>query len=233
MGFALMLTALTLRRQPGACGLIIQSAAAEREGGGLYAPGLAALGLDPARLAVVRVRRVAEALQVMDEALRSGAVASAILEVERGDQLSLSASQRFNFWAQHNDCMGFLVALQPSGNSAAMTRWEVATARSEASVNWARRRGLRRPRLGPPGLELGLRRNRQGVTGGMTAAGLGVGGASAEEPGIRELSGRGSGRGSGRWIVEWDGDACCFRTSEALPASVAGASGHRPAAAVA
>ena len=206
MGFALMLMARTLAARREGRGLIVQSAGAEREGGGLYGPGLAALGLDPARLALVRVRRPAEVLQVLDEALRSGAVAAAVAELETGEQISLAASQRFNFWAQSHDSMGIVVALQPSGNSAAMTRWQVAAAPSEGAVAFARRRGLRRPRLGAPGLELVLRRNRRSAAGG----GL-----------------------SGRWIVEWDGEDCGFRTPEALPASVAGTAGHRPDAAVA
>ena len=214
MGFALMLMARTLTcRGAGrgtahgvGRGLIVQSAGAEREGGGLYGPGLAALGLDPARLALVRVRRPVEVLQVLDEALRSGAVAAAIAELEAGDQISLAASQRFNFWAQSHDSMAFIVALQPSGNSAALTRWQVAAAPSEGAVALARRRGLRRPRLGGTGLELVLRRNRRSTAGGGF---------------------------SGRWIVEWDGEDCCFRTPEALPAPVAGTAGHRPDAAVA
>ncbi len=206
MGFALMLMARTLARRREGRGLIVQSAGAEREGGGLYGPGLAALGLDTSRLALVRVRRPADALQVLDEALRSGAVTAAIAEVEAGEQISLAASQRFNFWAQDHESMAFIVALKPSGNSAAMTRWQVAAAPSEGAVAWARRRGLRRPRLGGAGLELVLRRNRRSAAGGGLL---------------------------GRWIVEWDGEDCCFRTPEALPASVAGTAGHRPDAAVA
>ena len=206
LGFALMLMARTLAGGRNRRGLIVQSAGAEREGGGLYGPGLAALGLDPARLVLVRVARSAEALQVMDEALRSGAAAAVIAEIERSDQISLAVTQRLNFWAQGNDSMGFLVALQPSGNSAAMTRWQVAAAPSEGAVAWARRRGLRRPLLGPTGLELVLGRNRRCAP-------------VAESP--------------GRWIVEWDSEECGFRTPEAVPASVAGTAGHRPDAAVA
>jgi protein ImuA len=206
MGFALMLMARTLAHRRDAMGLIVQSAGAEREGGGLYGPGLAALGLDPGRLVLVRVGRASEALQVMDEALRSGAAAAVVAEVDRSDPLTLAATQKFNFWAQDHDLMAFIASYKPSGNSAAMTRWQVAAAPSAEAVAWARRRGLRRPRLGAAGLELVLSRNRRSVAGGGS---------------------------SGRWIVEWNGEECGFRTPEALPASVAGATGHRPDTAVA
>ena len=59
--------------------------------GDLYAPGLAALGLAPERLIVVRARRRDTILWGLEEALRSPGLAAALAEVER---LDLTASRR-------------------------------------------------------------------------------------------------------------------------------------------
>ncbi len=206
VGFSLMIMARVLAARPEGRGLIVQPAGPEGENGALYGPGLAALGLSPDRVALVRVRNGAEALRVVDEALRSGAAAAVAAEIWADERLDLSLTRRFNMSAQLHDVMAVLVTRQQSGTSAAMTRWTVGAATSSAEIARARRRGLRRPCLGRPALDLALTRNRRGAEGGWPL---------------------------GQWTVEWDGETRLFRAPEALSAPVAGAAFHRPDAAVA
>ena len=227
LGFSLMMMARTLARAPAGMGLIIQPSAAAAENGALYGPGLAALGLPPGRLALVRVRSADQVLRVADEALRCGAVAAIVAEIWDERPVDLSLTRRFNMSAQEHDVMTFLVTRQPSGTSAAMTRWIVGAAASEGEITRARQRGLRRPRLGRPALQLALTRNRRGSASGWPL---------------------------GEWQVEWDGEQCCFKAPDrradagrpewrgggvagspgaAVPAPVAGPAGDRPDKAVA
>ncbi len=216
LGFCLMITARTLAQNPRGMGLIIQPSGPAGENGDLYGPGLAALGLPLSRLALVRVRTPAEALRVMDEALRCGAAATVVAEVWDDSQVDLSLTKRFNISSQAQGLMAFLVTREQSGTSAALSRWVVGAATSEGEVESARRRGIRRPRLGRPALDLTLTRNRRGAPGGWPL---------------------------GQWKVEWDGDGCCFHApgcgaahlgpAETLPASLAGPAFDRPDTAVA
>lgn len=95
-----------------------------REEGALYGPGLAAAGIDPARLLVVDAWDDGEALWVLEEALRSPAIAAAVAEVAAAD---LFRSRRLQLAAEAGGGAAFLLgprrpAMQPS---AAMTRWHV------------------------------------------------------------------------------------------------------------
>ncbi|MFD0390617.1 ImuA family protein [Tistrella bauzanensis] len=92
-----------------------------------YAPGLADFGLDPARLLVVPARRSAERLWVMEEAIRSGAVAAVVGEVADVDPL---ATRRLQLAAAEGGGMVLLIrpvahsllrpapAMQPGGMTA-------------------------------------------------------------------------------------------------------------------
>ena len=55
---------------------MVQEPGALSEGGGLYGPGLWALGLDPGRLVLVSARKGGEALRIADEAVRGWARAT-------------------------------------------------------------------------------------------------------------------------------------------------------------
>lgn len=100
-----------------------------RRDGDLYGPGLAAFGLDSARLIVVRARRPEERLWAMEEALRSGAPAAVLGEVDRVDP---TAARRLQLAAE----AGGVTALLLNGNKAggpplpATTRWQVTAAAS-------------------------------------------------------------------------------------------------------
>jgi protein ImuA len=73
----------------------------------LYPPGLPALGLDPGRLVAVLCRRPDEALQVMEDALRSGAPAAVVAEIV--GEIGLTASRRLQLAAEAGATTGFLL----------------------------------------------------------------------------------------------------------------------------
>jgi len=101
------------------------------EAGALYAPGLATFGLSPAQLVVVRARRDRDVLWAMEEGVKSSALTAVLGEV---DELGFTASRRLQLAAETN---GVTVLLMRSGGqggsttSAAMTRWKVASERTE------------------------------------------------------------------------------------------------------
>lgn len=101
----------------------------------LYGPGLAAFGLDPAALIVVRVpahgrNGAAQALWAMEEALRTPAIGAVCAEI---DAVDLTASRRLQLAAEAGDTFGLL--LRGAGGSAvppiaSTTRWRVTAAPS-------------------------------------------------------------------------------------------------------
>ena len=204
-GFGLMLMATVLRQDPRGVGLIIQTALTAGESGAVYGPGLSALGLEPERLALVRVRNEVDAFRVIDDALRSGALTTLVAELWSGEGVDLSLTRRFNLSAEAHGVLAVLAMREPAPQSAVLTRWRVGAAVSAAEIVRAAQRG-RRPRLGRPALQLSLTRNRRGAARGPRL---------------------------GEWCVEWDGETCSFRASEALSAPVAGQVADRSDAAVA
>ena len=114
---------------------------AQRES--LYAPGLAAFGLDPSALIVVRApsqgrNGAAQALWAMEEALRTPAVGAVCAEI---DAVDLTASRRLQLAAEAGGTFGLLLrgTINSAGNSAgngavppraSMTRWRVSAAPS-------------------------------------------------------------------------------------------------------
>jgi len=114
-------------------------------GDGLYGPGLAAYGLDTHRLILVRGRRQADLLWALEEALRSGALAAVLGEVEEAD---LTATRRLQLAAEAGRTTALL--LRPPGGkpapSAAVTAWRIAAAPSGAAP-WGAGLGRERWRL--------------------------------------------------------------------------------------
>jgi protein ImuA len=158
LGFAFALLARTLADRPSAKALLVQSAEALREGGRAYGPGLKALGLDPDRLGVAEARTGAEALRMVDEALRSGAVAAVLADLGCGPRLDLSVTRRFNLSARRSGALALLLTHELDGTSAALSRWRVTAHPSRTP----------RRRLGRPAFRLSLLRNRLGPTGEWT-----------------------------------------------------------------
>ena len=117
-----------------------------REAGTLYGPGLAACGLDPARLVVVNPRQTRDALWTMEEALRGGVFAAVIGEAEMSPPI---AARRLQLAAEAHATAALLL-LPPRVPSASigMTRWratsapggawhiELARCRNGASGTW-------------------------------------------------------------------------------------------------
>ena len=114
--------------------LWVRHEALDRESGAPYSPGLAELGIDPARLIFVRARDVQAALQAGLEGARCAALGAAIVEL-RGEakELDLTASRRLALAAKASGTPVLLArsAAQPQP-SAAQTRWRVRAAPSRA-----------------------------------------------------------------------------------------------------
>ena len=95
----------------------------------LYAPGLAAFGLDPARLIVVRAPAPRQVLWVLEEALRGRRLAAVLGEV---DGIDLAASRRLQLAARAGTACVLLRRGPAPGISAAVTRWRVGPAPGDA-----------------------------------------------------------------------------------------------------
>ena len=100
--------------------------------GDLYAPGLAAFGLDLRRLILVSARQDAEVCWALEEALRSRSLAAAVAEI---GVLSLNATRRLQLAAEQAGIPCFLlrrwrtqdIALQQRAQPiAAVTRWRIS-----------------------------------------------------------------------------------------------------------
>src|SRR6516162_4889048 len=103
----------------------------------LYGPSLAAHGLDPARLVLVRAPRDAEILWAMEEGLRAPGIAAVVGEV---GSLPAVASRRLQLAAERSGITAFLLRRWRDGGqaarernlpNAAVTRWRVAALPSQ------------------------------------------------------------------------------------------------------
>ncbi len=103
----------------------------------LYGPGLAAHGLDPARLVLVQARRNAELLWAMEEGLRASGVTAVVGEVGALDAV---ASRRLQLAAEHSGATALVLRRWQSGEAAqrernrpnaAATRWRIAALPSQ------------------------------------------------------------------------------------------------------
>lgn len=166
-GFA---AALALRaaaaRSGGACVVWIAEDMAAREIGLPYAKGLEALGLDPARLIVVRTRAPRETLWTMEEALKSRAAAVIAESWIAPGAYGLSASRRLALTARRGGALGLLLLLRAFGQgaglaSAAQLRFEVAAAPAPRALP-----GCGPPLPGPLGWRLRLVKARMGFACG-------------------------------------------------------------------
>jgi protein ImuA len=115
-------------------------------GDDLYAPGIAAYGLKPERLIVVRARRDTDILWAMEEALRCRSLGAVLGEIGNIDMV---ASRRLQLAAEASGVTGLLLrsADRRLGATASVTRWGLSGAPS-------------RPINGEPGLGLPRWRTR-------------------------------------------------------------------------
>lgn len=185
LGFAALLLAGFARRGP------VVWIAPRR--GALYAPGLAAFGLELARLLVIEAPARGNRLWACEEALRAGAPIAVLAEI---DSVDFTASRRLHLAASGSGTTAFLLDIGPqrATASAARTRWRIAAARS---------------RLALPGAE-------PADTGGALAHGdaLALGpGAPCWQATLR----RGPAATSGAWLVEATAEGLRLVTTAECP----------------
>jgi protein ImuA len=100
----------------------------------LYGPGLAAHGLDPARLVLVTARRDGELLWALEEGLHAGPAAGLAAVVGEIGRLPMVASRRLQLAAERSSVIALLLRRWRNGDeaaaerdrpSAALTRWRI------------------------------------------------------------------------------------------------------------
>jgi protein ImuA len=103
-----------------------------RNAGGLYPPGLAALGIDPSACFSVHAPDLLSALKATADIARSGAAGAVLVEIEGNPRLlDLTASRRLALAAEKSGTAVLLLRLGARQTvSAAYSRWQVASAPS-------------------------------------------------------------------------------------------------------
>ena len=156
-GFAAMLAGLAM--PPTAPLLWLRQEEAETRGGRLHAPGLAEIGIDPARLVLVAVADPVTLLRAAADVVRCAQIGAAVIELwGRPRALDLTASRRRAVAAEET---GVTVLMLRGGAepapSAAQTRWQIAAAPSLA---------LEAGAPGHPAFDISLLRQRGRPDGG-------------------------------------------------------------------
>ena len=141
LGFVSALLARLAARAPGAV-LWCRRRGASYESGDIYAPGLAAFGLDPSRLILLGAKQGRDVLWAMREGLSCARLLAVVGEVEEA-AVGLTASRRLQLAAEKSGVGCFLLRrLPPQGGqsnitpgaaeepSAALSRWRVRAAPS-------------------------------------------------------------------------------------------------------
>ena len=161
IGFVAMLAFVLSHRgsaQEGLPLLWLREEAVQRRGG-LYAPGLADLGLDPDQFILGVLPDVKELLRAGLDGLRCSALSVVVLELHDNPRLlDLTASRRLVLAAERSGVTPLLLRLgtAKAHSSAAHTRWQVGSA---ASIP------LEADAPGQPMLHLSLLRQRGGAAG--------------------------------------------------------------------
>ena len=169
LGFATALAARCAETFPDAPILWCESTHAPFDMGRLYGPGLAAFGLDPARLIIVSPPSPVDLLWTMEEALRLGAFAAVIGEIDgRTRVVNLTTTRRLQLAAEAGGRPALLLTGHTSaGASASATRWSVSSAPS--SVTEAASTAHAMPVLGRARWSVELEKCR-GAQGGITSS---------------------------------------------------------------
>jgi protein ImuA len=203
-GFALALAARFAAARKAAPILWIVETHAEAETGAPYAPGLAAHGIDPARLVVVSTRDGRESLWAMEEALKCGALAAVVADIWRLKPYDLTASRRLVLAARKSGTPGLLVPAGAAGrvgslSSAAWTRFEVRAMPGFHAAS----AGARMPLPGRAAWAVRLARIRAGPRQAMPRD---------------QKADRSSGWDHERfWPVPWDHEEACFCDAFPVP----------------
>jgi len=160
-GFALGLAARLLARRPGPLLWGLPSTRGWREGR-LYPVGLAAFGIDPDRVIQVEVKKTADLLWSLEEALDHPSLAVVVGLLPEGDRLyDFTASRRLAMRAARHGATALLLAAAPVFDmaTAASTRWSIGAAASQPVPH----AGQAVPGLGPPRWQARLVKSRKGL----------------------------------------------------------------------
>jgi protein ImuA len=154
-GFAV---AVAVRAAKGKPILWVRQDFLDTETGRLNAQGLAELGLDPARLILVRARDIEGVLRAAEQAARCSALGAVLIEPWGAPRmLDLKASRRLSLAAAQSGVPALMLrVLATPTQSAAMTRWSVQALPSTPLAANA---------PGFPVFELNLLRQRGGMAG--------------------------------------------------------------------
>ena len=130
-GFALMLCARASGDRPI---LWVREDKGDRLHGGLYAPGMVELGVDPGRLIVVHAPDTLAALRVGADIIGAMGLGAVVIELWGAAKvLDLTASRRLVLACEKSGVAAFVLRGRTSGfASAASTRWQVEAAPSQA-----------------------------------------------------------------------------------------------------
>ena len=131
-GFATMLACLML--PAGAPVLWLRQEETERRDGRLHAPGLAEIGLDPARLVLAVLPDAVTLLRCAADVVRCAEVGAVVIELAGNPRaLDLTASRRLAVAAEASGVTALMLRAQAEPSpSAAQTRWAVRAAPSTA-----------------------------------------------------------------------------------------------------
>ncbi|WP_420136759.1 ImuA family protein [Sphingomonas sp.] len=151
-GFALMLAARAAEERA----TIIWIDQDHPRQGALYPPGLAELGIDPARILFVTTPDEKALLRSAGDVVRSPAAAVAVIApAGPAATFDLTATRRLTLFAERSGTTAILLRdADPHAPSAAATRWRVASALSQA---------LDANAPGPPAFAIDLVRQRAGA----------------------------------------------------------------------
>ncbi|MBB6228754.1 protein ImuA [Polymorphobacter multimanifer] len=132
-GVAAMVVALLLAARNGRTGPLLWLVEARAmRGVRPYAPGLAALGIDPARLLLVRAPDALALLRAAADAVACPALSAVVLRCGRSPAFGLTASRRLALAAARSGVSVLAVREGEPAPSAASTRWGVMAQPSRA-----------------------------------------------------------------------------------------------------
>jgi protein ImuA len=159
-GFTLALVARLLSLRAGTVLWAVDRMSA-LEGGHLYAPGLNALGLDPARLILVEASDAKDILWTLEEGLDARGVAAVVGEIRGSPRaLDITATRRLALRGRAGKTLALLLRLDAAPTpTAAATRWRLSGRPSGTIGGFG-------VGVGRPAWRLDLIKNREGRLGG-------------------------------------------------------------------
>ncbi|MFG1403297.1 ImuA family protein [Xanthobacter sediminis] len=138
--------------------LLVVQEMAEWEAGRLHGPGLAAFGLPPEALLLVRVRKPQDVLFVMEEGLRCAGLSAVLGEFLSPVPEALTATRRLSLAVRDSERLGLVWRHKADpAPCAALTRWRISALPSPAADGLGG--------LGAPRFSARLARNRFGPVG--------------------------------------------------------------------